>query len=160
LFLRVDNYKKKLLIKAALILATWGRCEAQINDFRDIFSTLVPNKMIKKNRDGIESERAFLGRVMQSKRVIYYIAREYYSTPAAAVRHGHSRILFFKADKKLAAAYYVDGPEELPYKLSRNSLYFRYFRGGKELIQIVRIFKDLPIPICVKPDDCFWPGKQ
>ena len=156
------NLSGKMFLSLLIPMAiATSDCRAQINDFRDILSTCIPNKTFVTKQDGVQSERTFLGYIKDEKgKVIFYVCKEFYSIPAAIVQHGHSRILFFTREKRLASEYYLDDPAMLPYKLERGNLYFKYRRNGKELIRLVKIRRKLPIPICVAPNNCYWPCKQ
>jgi hypothetical protein len=148
----INSLGNVLLFLVILMMAEVLDCDAQIDDFRDIFSSCIPNKVIIKKAEGIESERTFLGYIKDGNRtVVYYVVKEFYTVQAAIVRHGHSRIFFFTKDKKIAAVYYLDDSKELPFKLSQNELYFKCNRNGKEMNQVVKIQKKLPVSFCLIP---------
>ena len=153
--------KGKTLVLVSLFAIFKMNCVGQINDFKDILIHPIKNRTILRADDGTHSERAFLGLIKDSAgNVVFYVAKEFYTVQAALVKHGHSRILFFNRDKKLTAAYYLDDPGELPYKLIRNSLYFKRTRDKEKLVQVVKVQTKLPVPLCVMPDDCYWPQEQ
>jgi hypothetical protein len=110
-------------------------CLGQINDFKDILAHPIKNKNIIKSNNDIHSERTFLGLIKDSKgKAVFYVAKEFYTVQVALVRHGHTRIVFFDNQKKMIACYYLGLPEDLPYKLVSNSLFFKYRadRTGKD----------------------------
>ena len=149
----------QILLLLLIIFTTDGR--AQIDDFGNILSSCIRNKTFFKRTSDIESERTFLGFIRDDdKKVLYYVIKEFYTVQAAVVRHGHSRILFFGKNKRLASVYIVEGWDLLPYKLSGNCLFFRYKKDDKAMVQIVKVGKILPVPLCVKPNDCYWPQKE
>jgi hypothetical protein len=153
--------KRKIVVLVTLFGILKINCLGQINDFKNILTHPIKNRTILRAGDGTYSERTFLGLINDSKgNVVFYVAKEFYTVQAALIMHGHSRLLFFNNNKKLAAAYYLDDPSELPYKLTRNSLYFKCTRDGKELILVVNVRRKLPVPLCVMPDDCYWPQKE
>jgi len=155
------SMKRKTVVIVTLFVIFKINCLGQICGFEDILTHPIRNKNILRVDHSTRSERTFLGLIKDSNgNVVFYVAKEYYTVEAALVMHGQSRILFFSIDKKLTAAYYLDDRGKLPYKLSRNSLYFKRTRDGKELIQVVKIRTKLPIPLCVTPDDCYWPQKE
>jgi hypothetical protein len=81
---------KKLSFLLILMAAATQYCEAQINDFKDIFATCIPNKTIIMKRDGIESERTYLGRIKDdNKNAVYYVVKEFYTVQAAAIHYSH-----------------------------------------------------------------------
>jgi hypothetical protein len=156
----INRFEKVSLSILICVATCVVDCDAQTNDFKDFLSGCIPNKTIVKKNDSVESETTFLGCIRDEKwRIEYYVIKEFYAVPAARVRHGHSRIIFLRGNKNLAATYDLDSPDELPYELSQNCLYFKYKRGGKEQIQRVKIRDSLPAPICVMPDGCYWPIK-
>jgi hypothetical protein len=153
---------RKLITLTIMVVILRMSCLGQINDFKDILTHPVKNKVFLKKNDSVESERAFLGLIKDSLgKIVFYVVKEFYTVQAALVRHGHNRIVFFNKQKKLIASYYLDLPEDLPYNLANNSLYFKYrtdtIQGTQ--IQTIKIDGKLPIPICVKPGDCYCPAK-
>jgi hypothetical protein len=152
---------RKLITLTIMVVILKMSCLGQINDFKDILSRPVKNKVFQEKNDTIESDRAFLGLIKDSLgKIVFYVAKEFNTVQAAVVKHGHSRIIFFDNQKKMIACYYLSLPEDLPYNLANNSLYFKYRSDAThvKLIQIVKIEDKLPGSICVSPSDCYWPN--
>jgi len=120
-------------------------------------NSLLGKTITKKSKDGTISEITFLGIVKNSYgETIYYIVKAFYKIPAARVYHGQSRIFFFDINKNYFGGYWVDMPQQLPYKLENNILYFRC-ENLKNKLQTsqIQIGKTLPKWLCPAPDDCF-----
>lgn len=87
---------------------------------------------------------------------LYYIVTVFSRVKAAQVMHGHSNIIYIGKDLKEKKRYDIGLPEELPYKLDNNTLYFKYV---DETTNKKKIFKNkvgttLPKIMCVGPDNC------
>jgi hypothetical protein len=87
---------------------------------------------------------------------LYYIVTVFSRVKAAQVMHGHSNIIYIGKDFKEKKRYDIGLPEELPYKLDNNTLYFKYL---EETTNKKKIFKNkvgtaLPKIMCVGPDNC------
>lgn len=87
---------------------------------------------------------------------LYYIVTVFSRVKAAQVMHGHSNIIYIGKDLKEKKRYDIGLPEELPYKLDNNTLYFKY---TDETTNKKKIFKNkvgttLPKIMCVGPDNC------
>ena len=105
------------------------------------------------------STATYLGNVTgNDNRVIYFIVKEFYEIHASSTYHGHSRILFFDAGHKFVTKVNVDVPEELPFKLQSNVLYFRYTDRGKIKIKQEKLGRTLPAWIFPIPHGCFELG--
>ncbi len=97
----------------------------------------------------------YLGRVLNSGgKTKYYVVKEFYKVKAAVVYHGHSRILIFNPSKKLIAQAIVNMPNELPYRLKNNTLYFNYIEKGVSK-NYKKSFNILTKMICVEPGVCY-----
>jgi hypothetical protein len=88
---------------------------------------------------------------------LYHIFTVFKRVQAAVVMHGHSTIIFIGKDKKEKKRYELSFPEELPYKLKNNTLYFKYL---DKTTQTKKIFKSkigikIPEMICVEPASCY-----
>jgi hypothetical protein len=66
--------------------------------------------------------------------------------------HGNSWLRFFNTKGKLMGAYNIGMPNELPYKLQHNNLYFRLDKRGG-VSKTVLITDKLPKLLCAF--DCY-----
>lgn len=126
-----------------------------VQNFDDVLSTNKTGKVIIKKVGKDISQRTFLGTIKDNQgHIKYYVVKEFLRIQAAIVYHGHSSILFFNDKKKLVKEAILNLPEELPFKLVSNFLYFKYLENGS-----TRIFKEkiepLPEMICVQPNLCY-----
>jgi hypothetical protein len=86
-------------------------------------------------------------------RVRYYVVTHFYRVQAARMMHGHSRVLFLSPQHVVMAQYELSMPEELPYKLIRNTLFFgQALAKGHQHQQRVDV---LPLSLCVEPNNCY-----
>jgi hypothetical protein len=101
-----------------------------------------------------EGKRLLGGLYDRQGRVRYYVVAEFYRVPAALLLHGHSRVLFLNPQRVVVAQYELGMPEELPYKLVHNTLFFgQDLPKGRQHQQ--RIEAVLPRFLCVGPGGCY-----
>lgn len=127
-----------------------------LDDFNDILRAKKINKIftIKVGQD--ISQRTYLGVIRNSNgQIKYYVVKEFLRIQAAIVFHGHSRILFFDKQKQLTKQSVLSSPDELPFKLKSNSLYFKYSDNKSKKIFALNV-ATLPKMICVEPNkNCY-----
>lgn len=112
-------------------------------------------KVVKNKFEYRTSEATYLGQILDiNGKTKYYVVKEFYKVKAAVVYHGHSRMLFFNPNKNLVAQSIVDMPDELPYRLYNNFLYFKYMVKGVPK-DYKEHLKTLPKMICVSPHACY-----
>lgn len=98
------------------------------------------------------SQATYLGTIKNKKGFIrFYVVKEFYKIQAANVYHGHSRIVFFDRNKKKYAETTFAMPEDLPFKVEKNALCFKYSIGGVTKIHKESITDNLPTMICGSP---------
>lgn len=87
---------------------------------------------------------------------LYYIVTVFSRVKAARVMHGHSNIIYIGKDLKEKTRYDIGLPEELPYKLDNNTLYFKYLDDAtnKKKIFKNKVGTSPPKIMCVGPDNC------
>jgi hypothetical protein len=101
-----------------------------------------------------EGKRMLGGIYDRQGRVRYYVVAEFYRVQAAIMMHGHSRVLFLNPQRVVVAQYEFGMPEELPYKLVQNTLFFgKGLPKGRQHQQ--RIDAVLPRFLCVGPEGCY-----
>jgi hypothetical protein len=71
--------------------------------------------------------------------------------------HGHSNVIYLDKKLKEKKRYELGLPEELPYKLENNTLYFKYLdeKSNKKKIFKNNVGTELPEIICVEPTNCY-----
>lgn len=126
-----------------------------LQNFTDVLDKKIVGKVFTKRVGQDISQRTFLGTIKdRNGKIKYYVVKEFLRIKAAVVYHGHSSILFFSPQKKLALRAILSMPDELPFKLQKNSLYFKYKVDG-----LTKIFTQptnpLPRMICVEPTSCY-----
>jgi len=126
-----------------------------LQNFKDVLSKQIIGKVFTKRVEQDISQRTFLGTIKNNNgKIKYYVVKEFLRIKAAVVYHAHSRILFFNPQQKLVLQSILSLPNELPFKLQNNSLYFKYKVNGltKTFIQSAT---PLPRMICVEPTSCY-----
>ena len=146
---------KRLIFLLWYLIWTPNVLSQSLENFNDVLNSQIIGKVITKKVGQDISQRTFLGIIRDKKSNIkYYVVKEFLRIQAATVFHGHSRILFFNESKKLTEQAILSLPNELPFKLKDNFLYFNYLENG-----VTKIFEDkvhpLPKMICVAPRSCY-----
>ena len=123
--------------------------------FKDVLDKQKIGKVFTKRAGKDISQRTFLGTIKNGNgKTKYYVVKEFLRIKAAVVYHGHSRILFFGPKKELVLQSILSMPYELPFKLSKNSLYFKYKVNNLTKTFILSI-NPVPKMICVDPKSCY-----
>ena len=116
----------------------------------------INKKQKNKTKYGKE-EIVYLGEIKDNNgNPISHVLSIYGEVKAAIEVHGHSEIIFINNNLKQKKEYYLNDPEELPFKLENNNLYFHYKdeETAKESIYIDTIGTKLPWLICFGPNTC------
>src|ERR1700739_30335 len=92
---------------------------------------IVPDSLRKthviKHKDGGSDKINYLGVIEKlNGDTLYYVFTLFGTVQAAVVMHGHSNIIFLNKKRKEVKSYDIGMPDELPYKLVDNTLYFKY----------------------------------
>lgn len=146
------NMKNYILLFYLLITAflSYG----QKYDF-EFISTLKVNetKVIKskEQRDKI----TFLGNIKNKNgKFLYHIVKLYSFVYGSS--HGFSIIYYLGNDYVELNHYEIGNPNELPYKLAKNKLYFKYNNEkGKKKTFILNVGITIPKVLCVAPNNCY-----
>jgi hypothetical protein len=129
----------------------------QSNYSKYIVADSVGKTEFVKHKDGDE-KITYLGVIKkQNSDTLYYVIITFRRVQAAIVMHGHSDIIFLNRDYKEAKSYELGLPEELPYKLVNNVLYFKYVdeKTGKKAVFKNKIETVLPKMMCISPVECY-----
>jgi len=109
-----------------------------------------------KNQYGYQ-EINYLGTIKKSTGDTLYFVFGVYSAVQAAIQiHGHSNIIYLNKKLKEIKSYDVGLPDQLPYKLNNNTLYFKYIdeKTNKKQIFKNKVGTTLPKIMCVSPTYC------
>ena len=109
-----------------------------------------------KNPHGYK-EVNYLGTIKKSTGdTLYYVFGIYSAVQAAIQIHGHSNIIYLNKKLKEIKSYDVGLPDQLPYKLNNNTLYFKYIDEKTNKMKIFenKVGTTPPNIMCVGPDDC------
>ncbi len=105
-----------------------------------------------------KEEIIYLGAILDNNgNTISHVLNLYSEVQAALKIHRHSNIIFIHGNKKLIKRFDVGTPDELPYKLENNNLFFHYIdtETNREKTFIDSIGTTLPKIICVAPENCY-----
>lgn len=84
--------------------------------------------------------------------ILYHVIRECVTFLASTQIRKRSRIIFFDQQQHQVAEYRVGLPEELPFKLSNNTLYFRNKGTAHQEV----LGSELQETLCVSAEECYW----
>ncbi len=105
-----------------------------------------------------KEEIMYLGDIVDNNgNALSHVLNLYSEVQAAIKIHRHSNIIFIHSNKNLIKRFDVGTPDELPYKLENNNLFFHYIdtETNKEKTFIDTIGTTLPKIICVAPENCY-----
>jgi hypothetical protein len=116
--------------------------------------TKLKTKKQKIKEENLEETIIYLGDIELDGK-LFYVLTSYKEIQAALVVHGHSTIYILDSKKRIVREYELGQPEELPFMVENNSLYFHFIdsKTNKQKIYINKIEKELPKLMCVEPDD-------
>jgi hypothetical protein len=150
----------KYFLMLVLLVATQINSRAlQSSTEQTDYSLYVNSKFKLKTqiirRTDYEESVTYLGELKLEKGQIFYVLTSFKKIQAAIVKHGVVNIYILDINKKLVREYRLNLPEELPFKVKNNSLYFHYAEANtlKLKIFINKIGPELPKLICVGPDN-------
>jgi|GEM_PF-1403169 len=117
----------------------------------DLIQKNIGKEILKIDKYG-DSKSTYLGKIIdENGNTKYYVAKEFYRIKAAIVYHGHSRVVFYNSSKKFIAQYIYNMPNELPFKLKSNKLYYKSKEGKVSTQKIGAI---LPKMLCSDEAGC------
>jgi hypothetical protein len=110
-----------------LLFISCLKCTAQSIEMPniDLVQQNIGKNIFQKTVNG-DLTSTYLGEIRNENGAVkFYVVREFSRIKAAIVYHGNSRLIFYNVAKKFKAQYQFDMPDELPFKLKSNRLYFR-----------------------------------
>lgn len=143
-----------ILVGLSLSLNAFGQSEYS----RYIVADSLKKTHVVKHKDGGDATINYLGVIKKSNGdTLYYVLTDFTRIQAAIVMHGHSTVIFLNKNLKKVKSYELSLPEELPYKLISNTLYFKYNDKTTNKKQVFKnkIGTTIPKMICVSPDSCY-----
>jgi hypothetical protein len=122
------------------------------------YSKYVNSKLKNKEQkiSGIDYEESikYLGKLKLENRKVYFVLTSFKTIQGAIIKHGQSKIIFLEDEKKIERQYIVDLPEQLPFKIGGDKLFFKNY-GSKDNIIITKLGHDLPDLLCIGDHDCY-----
>lgn len=104
-----------------LLLFSSALCSAQNIKFS---AENIGKEIFQKTQNG-DTRSTYLGKITdKDSKILFYVVKEFSRIKAANVYHGNSWLIFYGPEKKFSAKYHFDLPNELPFKLHTNKLYF------------------------------------
>jgi len=152
---------QELNMKAIIItilVTLFFNVNGQVNDYsKYIKDQLINKKQTAKTHDDKEYI-VYLGKIKSSNgKVLFYILAIYSEVQAAIQIHGHSSVLYLDKKKTIKKQFDLGLPEELPFELKNNTLYFHYFnhKTKKEELYANHVGTEIPKVLCVGPNNCY-----
>lgn len=146
--------KTKILIILTILFTV--RLLGQSEYSKYIVADSLKKTIYTKNKHG-DSKINYLGTIKNSKGdTLYYVFTNFSRLQAAIVMHGHSNIIYLNKKQKEVKSYDLGMPENLPYKLTNNTLYFKYVdeKTNKKQIFKNKVGTTLPTIMCWAPNMC------
>ncbi|HTE01601.1 MAG TPA: hypothetical protein VK668_20075 [Mucilaginibacter sp.] len=136
-----------------LVIGNIQLSHAQSHEYKKLIDSHRPGYTIKRTGTEYTSLCVYLGNTKSADgKVLYHIISKFERIKAAILWHGKSTLLFFNNKERLVTIYYMNMPDDLPYKLEGNQLYFRS-RGAKKETMAVSVPDKLPKLLCAF--ECF-----
>lgn len=115
---------KVISILLLSLISSWCLGQSNNSPNIDLNQQNIGKSLFKKSKGG-DLKSTYLGKISDtSGKVRFYVVTEFMRFRADIVYHGQSKLIFYNSSKKVNAQYYFDMPEELPFKLESNTLYF------------------------------------
>jgi len=145
-----------LEINTATNTSSEGSTYSGSTEYAKYVVTKLKTKKQRIKEENLEEIITYLGDIQLDGK-LYYVLTSFRSIQAALVKHGHSTIYILDSKKRIVKEYELGLPEELPFKIESNKLYFHYkdSKTKKRKIYINKIEKELPELMCVEPDNCY-----
>jgi len=152
----LNKIKSKMKIILILLIGI-SNVKPQGINFQFV-SKMKINETMKKRDNGKLETIKFLGNILDiGGKSLFKVVTVTSKTQASKIMHGQSQVVFLKTTSySVAKTYNLSLPEELPFKLEKNTLFFNYKdESGKESVYTNKIGANLPKLLCVAPDDCW-----
>ena len=150
----------KNIILQLIFIMTFFNCYSQTKErdyskFINQYRVYEPRTIKRKNTT---EKIVYLGE-LKLKDSLYYLITSFKTVKAALVDHGHSTVYILDSNKKNIKTYLLDAPEQIPFKLEDNSLYFNYLDEMTKTnkVFIYKIEDKIPELLCVDPtfEECY-----
>ena len=149
---------KSIIIIILITLFFEANGSGQVNDYsKYIKDQLINKKQTVKTHDDKE-DIVYLGKIKNyDGEVLFYVLAIYREVQAAIEIHGHSNVLYLDKKKVLKKQFDLGLPDDLPFKLKNNTLYFHYFnrKTKKTELFVNHVGTEIPKLLCVGPEDCY-----
>jgi hypothetical protein len=144
--------KRSLILVYILILGQIS-C-AQGDNFKFVSNLKVNEKKVRNSKEG-KKETLYLGDIKNEKgKSLFHIVSQYSFVKATS--HGFSTIYYLDEGYNVIQHYELGNPEELPFQLLDNQLYFNYTdEEGNKRVFVNKVGSSLPKTICVAPKNCY-----
>ena len=158
-FISTSCYSTTIEISEKNVTTTTSSENSSYSDSTEYAKYVVTKLKTKKQNikeENLEETIVYLGDIQVNGK-LFYILTSFRRTQAALVKHGHSTIYILDSKKRIVKEYELGLPEELPFKVENNILYFHYkdSKTNKRKTYINRIERELPKLMCVEPDNCY-----
>lgn len=149
------------MLKTVIAILTYFAFATNLLAQRDYSKFVRADKIYKKqiHKHGKDVDSiVYLGVIKDNDgKTIYHVISNFRLVQAAIQKHGHSEIVFLDKSLKEKKTYTLGLPDDLPFKLEKNTLYFYYIDNHTKTKQVfkTKIDRNLPDLICIAPNDCY-----
>lgn len=123
---------------------------------KTFYEVVEKGKVLKSNKKN-KKELTFLGSIRDSSdNILYYVVTNIEIVKAFKVSHGHIIVFFLDSKYNVVRRFELGHPNEMPYKLEANVLYFycEDEKGNDSIYQNI-IGTVLPAVLCVSLNNCY-----
>ena len=146
------------IILSAITLIFYLSSNGQSNNYSKFVNYRLINKKQTVKTDGDEKDITYLGKIQNKNgKTIFYVLTVFEKVQAAIVIHGHSNIIYLDNNKDFKRQFELGAPNDLPFKLKHNNLYYRYInpKTDKREVYVNYVGNQIPKVMCVAPNDCY-----
>ena len=146
------------IIFIAISLTFYLSSIGQIKNYSKFINDhLINKKQTLKSKDDKE-DIIYLGKIKDKHgKVLFYVLTIFSQVQAAIVIHGHSNVIYLDTTKVVKRQFELGTPDDLPFKLKNNHLYFYYLNPvtKKKKLYVNHVGQQIPKVLCVRPEDCY-----
>ena len=150
-------FKMKTII-IAIFLIFYLSSNGQVHSYSKFINEHSINKKQTVKTDDGKEDIIYLGKIKnKGGKNLFYILTIYSEVQAAIEIHGHSNVIYLGNNKVFKKQFELGSPQDLPFKLENNNLYFNYLNSKtkKKELYVNHVGKQIPKLLCVGPDDCY-----
>jgi hypothetical protein len=141
-----------------ILITLFFKANGQVNDYSKYIKDQLINKKQTVKTHNDKRDIVYLGKIRnRNGEVLFYVLTIFSEMQAAIQIHGHSNVLYLDKKKLIKKQFDLGLPDERPFKLKNNTLYFHYFnhKTKKTELFVNHLGTEIPELLCVGPEDCY-----